>query len=98
MVIYAVAPNKVLLEIAFLVILKPLTVPVVIELTPVKLLAISHMTPELLINLPVVPSYNGTAPFTDDVIDEEGIFDLYSNYDYKENKKNDRYHLFESLV
>ncbi len=34
----------------------------------------------------------------DEIVDEEGMFDLYSNYDYKENKINDRYDVLESLM
>ena len=34
----------------------------------------------------------------DEIIDEEGIFDLYSNYNYKENKIIDRFNILESLV
>jgi hypothetical protein len=33
----------------------------------------------------------------DDIVDEEGMFDLYSNYEYKENKINDRYDALETL-
>ena len=49
-------------------VLYPLLVTVFI---PDKLFVKSHITPELLIILPVVPSNNGTAPLTDDAIDEE---------------------------
>jgi hypothetical protein len=34
----------------------------------------------------------------DEIIDEEGMFDLYSNYDFMENKINDRYSVLESLL
>jgi hypothetical protein len=34
----------------------------------------------------------------DEIVDEEGMFDLYSNYDYKENKINDRYDVLEGLM
>ena len=34
----------------------------------------------------------------DNVVDEEGLFDLYSNYDDKENKINDRYDALEGLI
>jgi hypothetical protein len=33
----------------------------------------------------------------DEIVDEEGIYDLYSNNEYKENKINDRYVVLESL-
>jgi len=34
----------------------------------------------------------------DEIIDEEGMFDLYSNYDFIDNKINDRYNLLENLL
>jgi len=34
----------------------------------------------------------------DDIADEEGIYGLYSNYDYKENKINDRYDALETII
>jgi hypothetical protein len=33
----------------------------------------------------------------DDIVDEEGIYDLYSNYDWKENIINDKYGVLETL-
>lgn len=33
----------------------------------------------------------------DEIVDEEGLFDLYSNYDFEENKINDRYDILQSF-
>ena len=33
----------------------------------------------------------------DDIVDEEGIYDLYSNYDWKDNAINHKYGVFEIL-
>ena len=34
----------------------------------------------------------------DEIVDEEGMLDSYLNHDYKENKINDRYDVYQSLM
>jgi hypothetical protein len=34
----------------------------------------------------------------DEIVDEEGMYGLYSNYDYKDNKIHDRYDALETII